>query len=107
MKTGNTECPFCELSGISIYAETELLVAFKDAHPVTPGHLLVIPKVHRESCKVFLVGCGESLLREDLSISGFNVGANCGSSAGKTFSLDGNAAYKQRGLLRRSELRCL
>lgn len=44
------ECVFCGIvegrGEASIVATTERAVAFLDLQPVTPGHVLVVPKVH-------------------------------------------------------------
>ena len=47
------DCLFCkiaagELPAHKIY-EDELAFAFLDKHPINPGHILVIPKEHREN----------------------------------------------------------
>lgn len=44
------DCIFCkiinkEIPGTIVYEDEEIL-AFKDIHPVTPVHILVIPKKH-------------------------------------------------------------
>lgn len=43
-------CPFCELlSGqgeLSVVAGDDLVLAFLDAYPVAPGHVLVVPRRH-------------------------------------------------------------
>ena len=46
-------CVFCrivegELPASVVY-EDEIVLAFLDIHPITPGHVLVIPKFHTES----------------------------------------------------------
>lgn len=47
------DCIFCKIINREIPAEIvyedELVLAFKDIHPVTPIHILVIPKKHVES----------------------------------------------------------
>lgn len=46
------ECVFCAIArgqaAASIVFEDEWIIAFMDLQPVTPGHLLVIPKAHAE-----------------------------------------------------------
>jgi histidine triad (HIT) family protein len=46
-------CVFCKIANKEISAEflyeDELVVAFRDAHPIAPVHVLVIPKKHIES----------------------------------------------------------
>jgi len=39
-------CIFCSIDADRIIAENELMVAIKDAYPVTDGHSLLIPKRH-------------------------------------------------------------
>jgi len=43
-------CPFCLIAAglleAEIVSETEHTLAFRDLHPVNPGHTLVIPKTH-------------------------------------------------------------
>lgn len=47
------DCIFCKIVNKEIPSEIvyedELVLAFKDIHPVTPIHILVIPKKHVES----------------------------------------------------------
>jgi len=44
------DCPFCHVlqgqSPAHRVAEDEYTLAFLDKHPINPGHLLVIPKLH-------------------------------------------------------------
>src|SRR4051812_47468230 len=44
------ECVFCRIAQgrgeASVVTETERAVAFLDLQPVTPGHVLVVPKAH-------------------------------------------------------------
>lgn len=48
--TSDPNCIFCkiiagELPGTMVY-EDELLVAFRDIHPVAPVHILIVPRRH-------------------------------------------------------------
>jgi len=49
------DCIFCRISQKEIAAdivyEDDLVVAFRDARPIAPVHILVIPKKHIESIK--------------------------------------------------------
>jgi diadenosine tetraphosphate (Ap4A) HIT family hydrolase len=89
-------CDFCQprIEG-RIVDECESVVAIQDKYPVTEGHLLELPRRHTPD----LFGMVEreridahNLLRilktriqhEDLSVTGFNVGMNCGEDAGQT-----------------------
>lgn len=46
-------CVFCRIIEgelpASVVHEDEIVLAFLDIHPITPGHVLVIPKFHAES----------------------------------------------------------
>ena len=47
------DCIFCKIIkkeiGANIVYEDENVIAFNDIHPVTPVHILVIPKIHLDS----------------------------------------------------------
>lgn len=89
-------CPFCaELeSGKRVVAEFGTVAAIEDLTPVAEGHLLIVP--HRHTQDLFsmtaqehadaMILAGMLRARALLStpaITGFNVGANCGTSAGQ------------------------
>ena len=88
-------CLFCTLPPERIVVENELIIAIEDAYPVTPGHMLLIPRRHFSdqtglwqpevnalfALQVHLI---EQLRTSDPSISGFNIGSNTGASAGQT-----------------------
>jgi diadenosine tetraphosphate (Ap4A) HIT family hydrolase len=89
-------CIFCpdQIVGKTI-ADNGPVVAIEDRFPVTAGHLLVIPKRHTPDYFTMTSHerqCAEELLRyfknkiimKDEAITGFNVGSNCGESAGQT-----------------------
>jgi histidine triad (HIT) family protein len=46
----DNECIFCKIAREEIPAEIlyqdELVIAFRDIHPVTPVHVLIIPRAH-------------------------------------------------------------
>ena len=90
-----TQCVFCEVSGDKILLENDHAFAFWDAFPVTPLHLLVVPKRHTPDCfsitRDELTACdsllraAEAMVREqDPTVEGFNVGSNAGAVAGQT-----------------------
>jgi len=87
-------CPFCELPSTSLVASSPLVCALLDAHPVSPGHTLVIPRRH---VATFFDASPEeqaALLAEVIEIKraldaelhpdGYNVGFNAGAAAGQT-----------------------
>jgi diadenosine tetraphosphate (Ap4A) HIT family hydrolase len=88
-------CPFCErvAAGAAEFGNTHAL-AFPDGFPVSPGHMLVIPRRH---CRgLFDLDADEydalwrlarevrDSLHERLHPDGFNLGANDGAAAGQT-----------------------
>ena len=90
-----TGCIFCEIGAGRIIAENELCFAIRDAFPVTEHHTLVIPKRHisdyfdlhqpeRNAIEEMLHAQRQSILDQDNTVTGFNVGINAGASAGQT-----------------------
>lgn len=88
-------CPFCKIEKKNIWEDGRLVFAVKDQHPVTEGHLLIIPKAHRANyfelstdelteVNELLKICRNRILSQDSSVEGFNIGANCGEVAGQT-----------------------
>ena len=88
-------CIFCEVRDRQISAENEYAYASPDSYAVTPGHTLIIPKRHvqecfdlseaeRESIFNLLQFSRKQLQKADKNISGFNIGVNCGESAGQS-----------------------
>src|SRR5690348_14985959 len=89
-------CPFCQPEMLSKAVEQNGTVfAIPDKYPVTPGHLLILPKRHVSD--IFAMAENErldadTLIRvlqariraEDKLVAGFNVGSNCGEAAGQT-----------------------
>ena len=71
------------------------MAAFEDGHPVTEGHLLLVPLRHtpdwftmtdrelRDADALIRIVAGR-IRRADPSVTGFNIGTNAGASAGQT-----------------------
>jgi ATP adenylyltransferase len=89
------DCLFCGQLDSRIVAENELAYVIRDAFPVTEGHTLVIPKRHVKdyfgleqpelnAINQLLEQQKQTLEAEDSTIDGFNIGMNCGESAGQT-----------------------
>jgi diadenosine tetraphosphate (Ap4A) HIT family hydrolase len=89
-------CAFCD-SGVNarIVERSNLVFAIEDAYPVTPGHLLVIPNRHtpdffsmteneRQNANELLRVLQGQIRERDRTVNGFNIGMNCGESAGQT-----------------------
>ncbi|MDA9180285.1 HIT family protein [Emcibacteraceae bacterium] len=91
----NTTCIFCNIEQDRIISEDQSFIVIRDVFPVTFLHTLIIPKRHIEtyfdlSAKE-IMGLNKILLdekvhleSEDTSITGFNIGMNCGQDAGQT-----------------------
>lgn len=89
-------CLFCSLQTTKrVVEELDTVFAIADKFPVSRGHHLIIPKRHADD--FFSMTDQEQaetvsmlnilkvkLLSEDRSITGFNIGMNCGVSAGQT-----------------------
>ncbi|KXB34814.1 HIT domain-containing protein [Atopobium deltae] len=91
------DCIFCKLAQGAIPTDmvyqNEQAAAFKDAHPLAPVHVLVVPKTHHEN---ILDGVDGQLLAGMLDCvehvvdtcgvreSGFRIVANTGDDAGQT-----------------------
>lgn len=88
-------CPFCErIERRDFQYERGSAIAFPDAHPLTRGHTLVVPRRHladlsnfepHELVDLWLLGtCMCSDLQRELGTSAFNLGVNLGRAAGQT-----------------------
>ena len=91
-------CLFCDVQTIyrgRIIEENELAFAVRDAFPVTEHHSLFIPKRHVldyfglslpevNSIHALLHSQKDFLLKLDPTIDGFNIGMNCGLTAGQS-----------------------
>ena len=91
-----SDCPFCsEEIRSRIIASNGTVFAIEDKYPVTPGHLLIIPYRHtadyfslteqeRKYAEELLLILQNRIQEDDDTVTGFNVGVNCGESAGQT-----------------------
>ena len=89
-------CPFCsDQVKAAFIEEYGSAAALRDRNPVTPGHVLVIPKRHtpdyfsmtdteRRDAHALLRLLRDRIQEDDASVTGFNVGTNNGRSAGQT-----------------------
>ena len=96
MKEREAGCPFCgEFAEQRCIDREGSVLAVRDRYPVTPLHTLVVPQRHVADCfdllpeekadaDRLLRRLRETILEEDPSVTGFNVGVNCGASAGQT-----------------------
>ncbi|MBV7377295.1 HIT domain-containing protein [Maritimibacter dapengensis] len=88
-------CLFCKIEADRIVGQNQLAYAIRDAYPVTELHTLVLPKRHvanyfdlyqpeRNAIEDLLQRQRKEICTLDRSVSGFNIGANAGASAGQT-----------------------
>jgi diadenosine tetraphosphate (Ap4A) HIT family hydrolase len=87
-------CPFCFPAPGEINRENELAYIRSDKYPVSPGHLLIIPKRHVSSLFEItmpeqqalwdLLYAAKQELDESRAPDGYNIGINDGPAAGQT-----------------------
>lgn len=89
-------CRFCyDKIKDRIIAKVGSVVALEDNYPVSKGHMLIIPKNHssnyfelsdveKHDADTLINEIRKNILADDPSITGFNIGMNCGESAGQT-----------------------
>ena len=88
------ECIFCQVPKDEIVAESDLCLAFYDRYPVSPGHMLIIPKRHVASyfeLSADEINAMQTMLLEMKDVvqelykpDGFNIGVNVGEAAGQS-----------------------
>lgn len=66
-------CVFCEIvagrAPAHMVAEDERTVAFMDIAPLTPGHVLVVPRLHTAALWEMATADGEALMRTTLRVA--------------------------------------
>ena len=85
-------CIFCQ--PLPYVLENDLAAAFYDKYPVSPGHLLIIPKAHYETyfdvpaatrdAMLALLAQAKAYLDDQYHPDGYNIGINVGPVAGQT-----------------------
>jgi len=88
-------CVFCSIDPAEIIESNQSMTMFFDKYPVTKDHMLIIPKEHRSDFfdlnddeyrdfRDLLDTSKKLILKRDPKVTGFNIGMNCGLSAGQT-----------------------
>jgi diadenosine tetraphosphate (Ap4A) HIT family hydrolase len=87
-------CPFCPIDPGRIAFSNDHVIALWDRFPVSPGHLLVIPRRHApawpdlspiEKSSIWsAIDQGQTVISEQFRPEGFNVGFNESAAAGQT-----------------------
>jgi diadenosine tetraphosphate (Ap4A) HIT family hydrolase len=78
-----------------IIKEHGTMIAIRDHYPVTEYHTLVMPRRHtpdfftmtsreRRDSEALILSLKDEILKHDPSVTGFNIGVNCGESAGQS-----------------------
>jgi diadenosine tetraphosphate (Ap4A) HIT family hydrolase len=88
------ECVFCNIDKENVLYQDESWVAVYDNYPVSKGHVLLIPKRHVKTyfelnyVELASIGLNINIVKHILDKkyepSGYNIGINCGESAGQT-----------------------
>lgn len=86
-------CPFCNPDPDVIVVKSDLAYARYDIHPISPGHLLLIPFRHVASAfdltdterlaLARLAGDARAIVDRDHHPDGYNIGVNIGEAAGQ------------------------
>ena len=87
-------CPFCSVDESRIAFSNDLVIAIWDGFPVSPGHLLIIPRRHtpawpnlssvEKAATWSAIDQGQAVISERFHPDGFNVGFNESAAAGQT-----------------------
>lgn len=89
-------CPFCPPDiGPKVLERCGTVVAIVDKHPVTKGHMLILPLRHtpdffsmtpeeKKDADRLIQVLRDRIEASDQTVTGFNIGMNCGTSAGQT-----------------------
>lgn len=88
-------CLSCVIPEREVVRDFGTMYAAPDGYPVTPMHWLVIPRRHcsdyfdltpqeLDDADRALVVLRDDVLTQDPTVTGFNIGWNCGPSAGQT-----------------------
>jgi diadenosine tetraphosphate (Ap4A) HIT family hydrolase len=91
---GEMSCPFCSIDPSRIAFSSDLVIAIWDGFPVSPGHLLIIPRRHspawsnldsaEKAALWSAVDVGQTVISQRFRPDGFNVGFNESEAAGQT-----------------------
>jgi diadenosine tetraphosphate (Ap4A) HIT family hydrolase len=88
------QCPFCAPPADQIVLEGREAMVLWDTHPVSPGHVLIVPRRHVPSLfqstaterdeMLRLADDAHRILAEKHAPDGFNLGINDGPAAGQS-----------------------
>ncbi len=116
---GHEDCPFCgDRKNSRVIATYGTVAAISDKYPVSKYHTLVIPLRHtrdfftmtaqeKKDAEELLTILRRRIIEQDTSVTGFNIGTNCGLSAGQSLMhahihiiprRDGDTPYPKGGV---------
>lgn len=88
------KCIFCNIEIERILYTENYFFLIKDNFPVSPGHMLIISKLHKENYFDLtieevaelndMIKKAKTLIEKEYKPDGYNIGMNCGSSAGQS-----------------------
>lgn len=88
------KCPFCSIEKEKYIAQSEHCFAVYDIHPITRGHCLIIPRIHKENFfeldlpyqydAILLLNQVKHLIESQFSPAGYNIGINVNRPAGQS-----------------------
>ena len=88
------DCPFCTGYGERLAFEEALLLAIWDKDPLSPGHLLLVPRRHvegwfdasaEEQAALSLATTrARTVIEQQYAPDAYNIGINSGAAAGQT-----------------------
>lgn len=95
MSGSNGACPFCaEIDSPHLIAANDLAVAFFAGYPVSPGHVLIVPRRHErdffslgweeKAAMLALVDPVRDHVQTAFGPDAYNIGMNAGKAAGQT-----------------------
>jgi len=87
-----SRCPFCYVDDDRIVASNDLAICLRDGFPVSPGHLLFVPRRHVASWfdatrdeRIAIVDLVDEVFANEVTeADGYNLGINVGAAAGQT-----------------------
>jgi diadenosine tetraphosphate (Ap4A) HIT family hydrolase len=95
MSLKDENCLFCSIDKDRVIDENDFAYVIRDGFSVTEHHSLIIPKRHvedyfglnadeLEAINALLKSTKKGIDMTDPSVDGYNIGMNCGESAGQT-----------------------
>jgi diadenosine tetraphosphate (Ap4A) HIT family hydrolase len=92
----STSCPFCHPEKERLILQQKQIRIIRDGYPISPGHALVVPKLHvaswedaTKSLRRALtdgIALAQERIRKEHAPDAFNIGINSGVAAGQTIS---------------------